>query len=121
MIKKFRAWNIKNNKMSNNFSFTNFDREYLITEAWYVDDIEIMQSTGLKDKNGEEIFEGDIVAWMGFKKRAWTKVEYSTRQAMFLPKQITFGQGVEVIGNKYENPELLAKVIKYRDDKITKN
>ena len=69
---------------------------------------EVMQFTGLKDKNGKEIYEGDIIDWKGDK---WI-VEYSG--SCFV---VVFGNcentvdsvndNCEVIGNKFENPELL--------------
>lgn len=62
----------------------------------------VMQYTGLKDKNGKEIYEGDILK---FPQGAGGGVFPVTYQAQsFYPALMHLG---EVIGNIYENPELL--------------
>ena len=78
---------------------------------WIVNnDLHLMQSTGLKDKNGKEIFEGDVVKCNGLLgtikslKAMWicSFVKYNNYQKVGF-----FAQEIEVVGNIYENPELL--------------
>lgn len=86
------------------------------------DEVELMQSTGLKDKNGTEIFEGDIVRWtrlcIGFDLETYEtrsddmEVIWCKYNAGFLAQDGTLlyyedSEQYEVIGNIYENPELL--------------
>lgn len=74
-------------------------------DGYYPSDIELMQYTGLKDKNGVEIYEGDIYR---FYSPSFEKTFTSEIKWMFDPTMLDCDG--EVIGNIYENPELLAPV-----------
>ncbi len=111
-----------------------------VAGEWIVNnDIHLMQSTGLKDKNGEEIFEGDIVKKDGIKRPEvvrfgeWIDVDslgYKEQYIGFYFESEHEGQewlhSVEpqfnnlykIIGNIYENPELLEEKEVQDDTKI---
>lgn len=73
----------------------------------------LMQFTGLLDKNGKEIYESDLVRWEPLGS-IWEVVFENGAFVMFSPdsrESVRFDQKnygeVEVVGNIYENPELL--------------
>ena len=77
-------------------------------------DGELMQFTGLKDRNGKEIYESDIVDFAGLKpiEILWNDGGFVSDMFGSDPIKLTQeGMAVfaEVLGNIYENPELLTK------------
>ena len=81
-------------------------------------DVELMQYIGLKDKNGKEIYEGDIL-FESFGERYYKVVfENGGFRAEFKGDfdEHSFdlidvvAQGCEIVGNIYENPELMEEV-----------
>ncbi|MCB8505398.1 YopX family protein [Enterococcus durans] len=134
MIPKFRAW-VKPDILSNHLNGViaeakpdflgknclvrrnDLKGEKCFTEILAFDDIELMQSTGLKDKNGIEIFEGDLVEHDDNINGVWETFEaceivYDEGYAQFCFKWdagnfLTDYRNLNVIGNIYENSELL--------------
>ncbi|QGT53601.1 hypothetical protein CHPC974_001266 [Lactococcus phage CHPC974] len=125
MIPKLRAWDKVGNEMINYiisinfvFGYITFDTEKVINKKRYFDDIIIMQSTGLYDEQGIEIFKGDIVKIIYNGEPFIGVVVYDLGEADFKAtnghedygnnfQYLTVGESIEVIGNIYENPELL--------------
>lgn len=121
MIPKFRAWLKKEQKMDNYIDHISWLEDELycigdgITYMVSAEDLELMQSTGLVDKNGKEIFEGDIVKMA---KDVYSEPTYYEvvrhRGGAYRLESKQHGcelwlrhTDCEVVGNVYENPELL--------------
>ncbi len=127
MDKKFRVWNKENKKMWYPSAIASNGRNIALVNQFGVEvaDIQkdiIMQYIGRKDKNGKEIYEEDVVkgyfSLSGIKtnpKFEITKVEWDEKLTGFNPfnrydcdcGEFYCVEDCEVIGNIYENPELL--------------
>ena len=121
MIPKFRAWLKEENEMIIVDTMNWFDDEFEsigdgITFLRRAEKIELMQSTGLKDKNGKEVFLGDIIkCTRGCPHEVYLEKEYGGTYVGGMPaiylKGIREGYAwtgaEEILGNIYENPELL--------------
>jgi len=107
-IIKFRAWDKKNKEMFKPYCIEDtlsFNLDELSTKY------SLMQFTGLLDKNGKEIYEGDIVECIDASRHniVWNE-DYacfclSNRAYIGVNKQDM--ENYEVTGNTYENPNLL--------------
>lgn len=132
MIPKFRVWH-KTWKEMGKVTCIHFDdkqsvismfcEEEQASSALLDDEVIFMQSTGLKDKNGKEIFEGDIVTdshtigvlrnhqtlgfYMADEKGKENFLSDTVDTEGFEEAKEFMKNSIEIIGNIYENPELL--------------
>ena len=135
MIPKYRAWDVLSQEMIDEILMISFVRKEIIgkfsdgftsvplkfEDDRNGEDVVLMQSTGLEDDFGKEIFEGDVILWT-----YWDEFEDSGRakvifdKGMFKLLDIRTGKevwdnlfdciencNVYLQGNIYENPELL--------------
>ena len=123
MIPKFRAWDKELQTMLD-VSLIDFKKRVLVGEHFEFgetnfisfDKIELMQSTGLFDRNGKEVFVGDIVkCTRGCHHEVYLEKEYGGTFIGGMPAVYLKGlnegyawtEAEEIIGNIYENKGLL--------------
>ena len=131
---KFRAWNSTLKEMNNVMSIhwhngvvvriimSKLGVEDILSEGWFdikgegLKKVKLIEWTGLKDKNGKEIYEGDLIKLetptMPFSNGLVQEVKFEDfswylcggiRHSLSVPNSVK----LEVIGNIYENPDLL--------------
>lgn len=132
MILKYRAWLKQYDVMVDDvtdMTFKEGNLEFIgrrtsngVSLQYCADDINLMQSTGLKDKNGKEIFEGDVIAIEvdDTETPINARVFQNSKIGVLMFHVFEDNEDVpmvellednsvafEIIGNVYENPELL--------------
>lgn len=106
---KFKAWDKARKEMVDDVRLNG-----MLNSKFNSDNLVFLQFTGLKDKNVAEIYEGDI---LNHKKQGLRTVKYGNKHFDYAGFTLENTEGMtntlqnphiyEVIGNVYENPELL--------------
>lgn len=115
---KFRAWDVEDKEMVDDIYTGTDDFTDMLNETfkyWQDEELgnlKLMQFTGLKDKNGKEIYEGDVLNVKGIcfsgVEVVEDMVEWLQDYGYGLEEQGNY-QEMEVVGNIYQNPGLVKK------------
>ena len=129
MIPRYRAWKKAGKELGRVGQIT-FELDGSVSHVLFkgkfldfnvpINEIELMQSTGLFDRNSKEIFEGDILDYRGRKALVRWHGSYASfiyrfvdephkQKAEWKPLYLAYMK-CEIIGNIYENPELLEDI-----------
>lgn len=123
---RFRAWDVHNMEMFTNDQLIIWNGNVYANDpgkisvgkmrGWSIDEKYLMQSTGLFDKNGVEIFEGDIVHAYSEGARLIGVIEYfdnayciKDKNGIYNPLWIN-AEHYEVVGNIWEDGELVEEI-----------
>ena len=122
MIPRFRAWD-RETKSMNGMAEIYRNRKQEIELHPRDENIILMQSTGLRDKNGKEIFEGDILSVETDEENVKVEVSWDSKHALFVFESKKYNEKeplaelfednsypFKIVGNIWENPELLEVV-----------
>ena len=122
---RYRAWDKHGQKMFANDELIIWNGNVYANDSkkltcnnlkgWSIDDEYLMQSTGLFDKNGQEIFEGDVVrvldslytVFYDTEKGRYRLKPHDDRWNVDYMSNFSHGGNFEVVGNIYENKEYL--------------
>jgi len=134
MKPRFRAWDVLAEKMIDEIQMISFVRKEIIgkfsdgstsvplkfEDERNGEDVILMQSTGLKDKSGKEIFDGDVLACKTDDEVINLNIFWDEEHALFMFESKKYNEQeplaelvedniypFEIIGNIYDNPELL--------------
>lgn len=130
MIPRFRVWDKIHKTMyeADDIVSINFGKSEICVKTLFFeqvnrynfDDIVLMQSTGLTDKNGKEIFEGDILSIETDEENVKVEVSWDSKHALFIFESKKYNEKIpldelfednsypfKIIGNIWEDGELL--------------
>lgn len=130
MIPRFQVWNKATKEVheADDIITIDFEEKQICVKTLFfgkvsyydLDDVVLMQSTGFRDKNGKEIFEGDILNIETDEENVRVEVSWDSKHALFVFESKKYNEKealgelfednsypFKIIGNIHTNPELL--------------